>query len=153
MREVRFPLALAAGLVAPAIAATAPAPRLVSIEARLFYERTGKLSKNILPPAKFEGHNTIIGEGDAEEPANDMLVTVGLAIDGDEANSAAPLTIKVSAHGKVLAQRTVKSVLLTKGRAYRSVLVQDGTCAGEIVVEASLGSQHKTAKVVLDCGE
>ena len=125
----------------------------MSVEARLLYERSGKLSKNILPPAKFEGHNIIIGEGDAEEPANDILITVGLAADGDEATTTVPLTIKITARGKVLAQRTVKAVLLTKGRAYRSVLVQDGTCAGEMVVEATLGTQKKTAKVILACGE
>ena len=147
-------LPLVTGLLATsATARTGATIRLVSIEAKLLYERTGKLSKNILPPAKFEGHNTLIGEGDAEEPANDILVTIGLAVDADEATSTAPLVIKVTGNGKTLAQRSLTSILLTKGHAYRSMLVPDATCAGTLVVEAMLGAQKKTAKVVLACGE
>ncbi|HEX9963625.1 MAG TPA: hypothetical protein VGB04_01425 [Allosphingosinicella sp.] len=42
----------------------------------LFYENTGRLSKDISPPVEFTGWNTVIGEGSAEDAADDLLVTV-----------------------------------------------------------------------------
>ena len=80
-----------------ALAAPAAAADRITVEAiqvRLLYEKTGKLSKDIAPPAEFAGHNTIIGEGDAEEPANDVLVTVVLAAPG-EANGEQKLVVAV----------------------------------------------------------
>jgi hypothetical protein len=47
-----------------------------AIRAQLWYPNTGRLSKDILSDKNFVLWNTIIGEGDAEEPSLHTLVTV-----------------------------------------------------------------------------
>jgi hypothetical protein len=128
--------------------------RLEKISIQLFYQTTGSLSTNIAPPAKFHGWNTIIAEGDAREPATDMLVTARLTSKKNEANSSTPLTLSVRAKdGKVLAQRTFNKIFFDGGRSVQAIFVPDSTCAGHIVVEAIFGNVKKTAAVDLNCGE
>lgn len=64
---------LAAMLAAPQAGS---APTVGAFRMQLFYEDSGRLSKDISPPVEFTGWNTIIGEGSAEEAASDLLVTV-----------------------------------------------------------------------------
>jgi hypothetical protein len=49
---------------------------LGAIRAQLWYPNTGRLSKDVLADKGFVLYNTIIGEGDAEEPSLHTLVTV-----------------------------------------------------------------------------
>lgn len=105
--------------------------RLETIGIQLFYQTTGSLSGNIAPPAKFHGWNTIIAEGDAREPARDMLVTARLRSKKDEANSSTPLTLSVTGNdGKVLARRTFDHIFFERGRSVQAIFVPDSTCAG-----------------------
>lgn len=129
-------------------------PKIDAIGIQLFYATTGKLSEDIGPPATFSAHNTIIGEGDAREPATDILVTVRLSIPQKQGNSSIPLMVKVTdAKGKVQATRRFESLFFNDGRTVQAVFVPDATCAGKLTVEASLGKVSKTQKVSLDCGE
>jgi hypothetical protein len=60
----------------------APPPGVVlgDIEVRPFYKETGRLSEDILSRKRdFVFHNTIIGEGDAVEAGDDLLVSVVLS--------------------------------------------------------------------------
>lgn len=129
-------------------------PKIDAIGIQLFYASSGKLSEDIGPPSTFSAHNTIIGEGDAREPATDLLVTVRLSIAQKQGNSSVPLVVKVTdAKGKVQASRRFTSLFFNEGRTVQAVFVPDATCAGKLTVEASLGKVTKTQKVSLDCGE
>jgi hypothetical protein len=128
--------------------------RLDTISIQLFYQTTGSLSRNIAPPAKFHAWNTIIAEGDAREPARDMLVTARLTSKKDEANSSTPMTLSVTGKdGKILAQRTFNHIFFERGHSIQALFVPDSTCAGHIVVEAIFGNAKKTVALDLNCGE
>jgi hypothetical protein len=127
------------------------------VEARLFYEGTGRLSDDLLNRAKeFTGWNTIIGEGSAEEPANDLVVAVRLAsLDGTEKYVAAPVKLAVrNVKGKVIGSRTWKGVLVSKdGAAVLPLWLNDVGCVGELKFTARYNGKTKTGHLALDCGE
>jgi hypothetical protein len=132
------------------------------IEVRLFYKETGRLSENIMrsSPA-FTFHNTIIGEGDAEEAADDLLVSVtmdagkfGTAEENQKYVDAPVELIARDASGKVLGRRVHKGVLTSERGSERKVLwLNDVTCAGHVTLTARFGKQTKTAKLIMGCGE
>lgn len=80
MRLVRAipALVLAVAAAGPAVAAGTPPYRLAGIRAQLVFETTGALSRPIPPGAPL--FNTVIGEGWAGQPADDVLV--GVAVRG-----------------------------------------------------------------------
>lgn len=135
-------------------AAAADRITIEAIQARLLYEGTGTLSQNIAPPAKFQGHNTVIGEGDAKEPASDVLVTVVLAAPG-EANGESDLvvTAKSGKAGRTVASRTfAKPFIGRAGKAHLSVIAANATC-DDLVVTATYGKSRKSARIAFHCGE
>ena len=73
---MRFAAPLLGGLflIVPAGAAMAQVA-VAEIRAQIFLERSGKLSDNLIGANKAL-HNTVIGEGDAGEPAEAVLVTL-----------------------------------------------------------------------------
>lgn len=144
---------VACALPAGPAAARDPEATIEAIEVRLVYQRTpGRLSKNIV--TGFTAWNTIIGEGDAEEPADDLLVSVKLSFPEEEGNSEGPLRVEVSdAKGKVLASRRYGALFFSRKRTVETLLVPNATCAGRLKVTARLGKQVKTAEVALMCGE
>jgi hypothetical protein len=141
---------LAAMLAQPA---PAPAPVVGAFRMHLFYENSGRLSKDISPPVEFTGWNTIIGEGSAEEAANDLLVTV--EVKGPPGESIEqPLIVVARANGKILAQRRFDTLLTTvQGRAYKALWLNDVGCAGRIEVTATIGKSARKSAISLDCGE
>jgi hypothetical protein len=140
--------ALLAAPVAPA-----PAPKVGAFKMQLYYENTGRLSKDISPPVEFSGWNTIIGEGSAEEAANDLLVTVEVKGPPGEFIEM-PLTLVARANGKVLAQRKFDSLLTTaEGRTWKALWLSDVGCAGRIEVTATIGQSTRKSALSLDCGE
>ena len=120
----------------------------------LLYENSGRLSGNIAPPADFTGWNTVIGEGSAEEPANDLLVLVEVVTRGEE-NVVQPLTVVArGARGKLLGQRRFANLLTSgDGRTWKALWLADVGCAGRIDVSATIGRSSRKAAVDLDCGE
>ena len=143
---------LAAMLVQAQHPATA-APRVGAFRMQLFYENSGRLSKDISPPVEFTGWNTVIGEGSAEEAASDLLVTVEVRGPPGELVEQ-PLTLVARAKGKVLAQRRFDSLLTNaQGRTWKALWLNDVGCAGLIEVTATIGRSARKSALSLDCGE
>ncbi|HEU0099785.1 MAG TPA: hypothetical protein VFQ67_13555 [Allosphingosinicella sp.] len=142
-----FVVAMLAAPAAP------PAPGIGAFRMHLFYENSGRLSKDISPPVKFTGWNTVIGEGSAEEAANDLLVTVEVKGPPGEAIEQ-PLILVARAKGKVLAQRRFDSLLTNvQGRTYKALWLSDVGCAGRIEIVATIGRSTRKTAISLDCGE
>jgi hypothetical protein len=143
-------------LAALAAASTAHI-EMSEIQARLFYSDTARLSDDLLARKKpFVFWNTIIGEGDAEENADDMLVSVTLRADeGNEQNIDGPVTIEATDEkGKVLGTRTARNLLTSpRGSTTVGLWLNDVTCAGAVTVQARYADQVKTAVLKMDCGE
>ena len=136
-------------------AATQPAANLTNIRMHLFYEGTGRLSSDLTEAAGgFAGWNVIIGGGDAEEPADDLLVVAEVQ-SPDEKFVKTPLRIIVTnAKGKHLASREFRTFLIPKGgRVYLPVWVPDVGCVGGVKVSVRFGNQRKSETVGLRCGE
>ena len=141
---------LAAMLAAPSAGA---APSVGAFRMQLFYEDSGRLSRDIAPPADFAGWNTIIGEGSAEEAANDLLVTVEVRGPPGEFIEQ-PLTLVARVGGKVLAQRRFDNLLTNgQGRTWKALWLADVGCAGRIEVTATIGRSTRKSAISLDCGE
>lgn len=121
---------------------------------RLWYEGTGSLSRDIAPPTRFILWNTIIGEGDAEENADDALFTIDVRSDGEQNIPGALVLMATDSKGKVLGRRTFTNLLTDKsGNVTKPLWVRDIGCAGKVTFTAQF--RGKSRSVVLDfaCGE
>src|SRR5688572_114818 len=101
---------------------SAHAAEIGRIGAHLVYEETGRLSPDILTQPDFVAWNTVIGEGSAEEPANDLLVMVEVMGGGGQENITGTLEITARGeNGRVLATRSFGESLLTSddGRVWK----------------------------------
>ena len=144
-------------LLAQVDAATPAMIESVYVEARLFYQDTGRLSDNLLVREKpFHGWNTIIGEGDTEEQADDLMVAVRLQTIAREENLiAGPVTLRVTdGSGKILGKRTWRTVLTSgQGGIVLPLWLNDVTCAGNVSMRATYGNKTAVGKLYLFCGE
>lgn len=126
---------------------------LGEIRMHLFYQGTGRLSRDISPPNEFIGWNTSIGAGSAEEYADDLVVVVEVRANGHQFIEQ-PLRIVARNGRRVLAQRSIPDTLTTQaGRAYHVLWIPDATCAGVIRVTASFGRETRSEAIALNCGE
>jgi len=148
-----------------ALLAAGPAPAFAQvtvegIQAQLFLERSGRLSDNLVG-AKKSLHNTVIGEGDAGEPADAVLVT--LAFSGAKnskssdkiARDLASVTVrqKTKTGEKILLRRVYGGFLFGEsGRIHKAFLLDSATCA-PLEIEVKIGRSSKTAKLDFSCGE
>ena len=103
-------------------------------QVRLWYQGTGRLSEDIAPPKAVPLWNSIIGEGAAEENADEALFTVEIRTAGEQ-NVAQPLVLIASDKaGKVLSQRTFKSMMTSEaGAAVMPLWVRNIGCAGTVL--------------------
>lgn len=142
--------------VLPSTGISAPVRATLSNpQVRLWYEETGRLSGNIAPPASVNLWNTCIGEGDAQENANDALFSVEIRTSG-EANVPTPITLSATAsNGKIVARRTFSSTLTsTSGRAILALWVPEIGCGGgEVLFTARMGTAVRTVKLNFEGGE
>ena len=152
---------LAMLIAAPALADGPPraaGPTLGDIRIQLYYKITGTLSANVAPPAHPDFWNTGAGEGDAKEPAEDIVVSVPIRMppgsDMGE-NSEVPLTLTVrNAAGKLLGARTFDFISIPYAQPVWSPLWISGIqCAGKITATAIWGKQRKSTSVTFSCGE
>lgn len=154
LKKLALALPLAALMVAaPAAAKGNPGnARVVAVEAMLLYEETGAMSENIAGNGDFTAFNVIIGEGSAAENASDLVIRA--VIDANEETFLeVPLVIRVvDSDGNVLDSRTIETLLLNQ-RTYRTMLFEDGGCAGEVTIEAKLGTSVKRETLNMMCGE
>jgi hypothetical protein len=142
-------------LLAALAQAVAPVPaELGDIRMHLFYEETGRLSDDISPPRTFAAWNTVIGGGEAEEQANDLLIVTEIRTEGQQ-NVSTPLRVAVrNEAGRVLAERRFDGTLTSEaGRVHLPLWIRDAGCAGIITVTATFGRQTKTETLSLNCGE
>lgn len=130
------------------------------LKAQLFLERSGKFSDNLVGSNK-KYHNTVIGEGDAGEPADAVLVT--LTFEGTKNTRASDKV--ATAMGQVKVSQTTKQgkkILLNRvyggmlfgdnGLAHKAFIVDNATCA-PLEIEAKIGRSVKTATIDFSCGE
>jgi hypothetical protein len=156
MRLIGFGCAAWLVLGAPALAQVA----VQDIRMQLFMERSGKLSDNIVRSGK-AFHNTVIGEGDAGEPAESVLVT--LIVSGPK-NAAASDKIARDMASVTVTQTTKQGpkILLKRayggfrfgpdGRVHKAFWLDNATC-GALEVDVKLGRSRKTEKIDFTCGE
>lgn len=131
-----------------------PPARLGDIRAHLFYEATGRLSPDVSPPREFVAWNTVIGGGEAEEPASDLLIVVELRADGEHFENRPLRILARGERGRLLGERRFDSFYTSaSGRAYRTLWLRDATCAGAIEIVATLGRETKNEQLTLNCGE
>lgn len=130
------------------------------IRAQLFLERSGKLSENLVGSKKAL-FNTVIGEGDAGEPADAILVT--LAFTGAKntkssdkiARDLASITVRQQAKTgeRILLRRVYGGFLFGEtGRIHKAFLLDNATCA-PLEIEVKVGRSRKEAKLDFACGE
>jgi hypothetical protein len=137
-------------IAAAALAAQATAPvasELGDIRMHLFSNRTGRLSDDISPPNSFAGWNTLF-------EADDLVVVAEVRTTGEQFIDR-PLRIVVrGARNRILGQRTIRAILTSEeGRAYLPLYLNDITCAGDIQVTVTYGTQTRTETLSLHCGE
>jgi len=144
---------------APSAHASEPLPegefQVGPIRAHLFYKGSGRLSEDLIarePP--FVAWNTVIGAGDAEEAADDILIVVPVRAN-EEQFSDDPLTIRVTgSDGKLLAERVHSTILTSdEGYAFLPLWASDTTCGGEMTIRATFRSQERTEALAMHCGE
>lgn len=148
-----------AGLAAVAALALAPgaqakpsdAVRLDGLRAQFLYQTTGALSEDLLQTPSFAIWNTVIGEGGAKEPAQDILVSAVLK-SGNAEDLTGKLTLAVISGRKLLSRHTFHGGLMKHGQLVQSILLHDATC-GTIRIEARYGTQRKAATLDMPCGE
>jgi hypothetical protein len=141
-------------LMAAAAGAAMQPVALGEIRMHLFYQGTGRLSPDISPPHPFTAANTIIGEGDAEESADDLLVAVELRSDGQRTIDE-PLHIIVRGEGgAILAERRILSATTSaQGRVWLPLWVPAIGCAGALSVTATFGAQRAVESMSFYCNE
>lgn len=141
-----------------AAAASQPASEPVNaslgeIRMHLVYQETGRLSPDISPPNSFAGHNVIIGEGSAEENANDVLVLAEVRANGHQSFTG-PVAVSARVGRRTIGSRRFNSMLTSNaGRTYLPLYLQDVGCAGNIQVEVRFGRERRTETLSLHCGE
>ncbi len=126
----------------------------------MFLERSGKLSDNIVGTKK-SFHNTVIGEGDAGEPAESVLVTLVITGPRNKTSSdkiardlaSVTVTQQTKQGPKVLLRRAYGGFLFgEQGRVHKAFFLDNATCA-PLEVEVKLGKTRKAVKVDFTCGE
>lgn len=153
-RGLRALYVLGAALLGIGGQIAAAAPTLANPQVRLWYEETGRLSGNVAPPKRVTLWNTCIGEGDAQENANDALFTIDVRSSGEE-NINTPITLVASgASGKIIARRTYTNILTSEaGIAVLALWVPNVGCAGRVVLNARMGTVSKSVTLDFNGGE
>lgn len=139
---------------------TSGAITIKDLQAQLFLEKSGKFSGNVIGSGK-NFHNTVIGEGDAGEPADAVLITI--VFEGTKNTRASDKVASALAQIKISqAGKQGKKILLNKayggmlfgdnGLAHKAIMVDNATCA-PLEIEAKIGKSSKSATIEFNCGE
>jgi hypothetical protein len=135
-------------IAAAAIAAQNPqaASELGQLRAYILSNRTGQFTEDISPPDS-GGHWNRVLEGD------DIVIMQEIRTTGEQYIER-PLRIVARVGSRILAQRTYRGILTTDaGRAYQHLILRDATCAGDIQVTVTYGTQSLTETLQMRCGE
>lgn len=132
--------------------------RVFAIRAQLFYENTGKFSKDILSDPEFSLWNTGAGEGSAEGPSNATLITVEV-IGNDSSPDNLKLELTATGKGGRIIQKKLFDVFIYREiyKFYGSMWVADTPCE-PIKISARLIGKGAAAGVLVKtipfaCGE
>lgn len=137
------------------------APKISAIRAQLFYDASGTFSKDILSVKDFALWNTIIGEGDAEEPSTSTLVTVEIS-GRDVPLDTLKIEITATGRNSRLIQKRLFDVDLYDAREkFYAPLLLNNTGCEEIKISARLVGKSASAasaapvvkKIPFACGE
>ena len=135
------------------------------MRAQLFYEDTGKFSKDVLSDPKFVLWNTIIGEGSAEGPSSSTLVQV--EVTGTPGSYEPLRKVEITARYKVSARagqrsvikRTVPVGILSRsGKFYAPLWLYDTGCdpvevSARLIGQRSSSSSSLRKTIEFRCGE
>ncbi len=135
----------------------APAYRLSAMKAMLFYEHSATFSGDLLSQRGLSLWNTIVGEGDAKEPAHAVLVTVRVT---GEAGSFEPTRrVELAARTEnrvILRQAQDIGVLNAEGRTHVGFWLYGVGCS-KVRLRARLVGQAtespRTGEIPFECGE
>ena len=137
------------------IPASASGLKIEDVRVQLFYENSGTLSEDLTKMKNVALWNTIIGEGDAREPANSFLVNVVLSGKAGSFDHTEKLVVTVfdETIKKSVVQKTFSSFLIEKsGRVIKPVFVENRTCS-PIRITAKSKNSTRTIRLSFDCGE
>jgi hypothetical protein len=152
-------LAIAMGLLAVSgRMAAAQNATIQDIRVQLFYEYTGALSDDLTKRKDLSLFNTMIGEGDAKQPANSFLVAVSVKGQPDTFDKAAALTVTVTTDDKrksKVAEKAFGSGMLfgPEGQVVKAMMVHDRVCAPLIVTAKLKSGASKSVNLPFKCGE
>jgi hypothetical protein len=139
-----------------ALAQDASALQVNRVEAFLVSGQTGKLSANIIDPKQpMTLWNTIIGEGDAGEPANDVLVVVHVQKPPQEAELPT-LSLKAMSRTDqtMLGERKdVYVPFLDQNLGTAVMMLHDVTCIDLDIQVLIADKIIHTAQIPFACGE
>lgn len=156
-------LRLSSGAAIALICSISAADAQVAVEdvrIQIFGERSGAFSENLVGSRK-TFKNTVRGEGDAGEPAEQVLVT--LVFTGPKnsrssdkiARDLASVTVTQSAKTgpRTLLKRAYGGFQFGEsGRYHKAFMLDNATCA-PLEVDVRLGRSRKTAKIDFACDD
>ncbi len=148
-------LVLALGTVAPAFAAPDDGVHIGELRAHLFYQRSGVLSEDLIArKPRFNGWNTAIGEGDAKEPSENLLVVATLVNPGDETFLNEKVILRVTDEMDELVKvKEYNGLLLSdKGTLQLPMWLDSAECLGPITISATFRDKTATGTLDLLCG-
>jgi hypothetical protein len=152
-------VAIALGLLAVSgRMAAAQNAAIEDIRVQLFYEYTGALSDDLTKRKDLSLFNTMIGEGEAKQPANSFLVAVSVKGQPDTFDKAAALTVTVTTDDKrksKVAEKAFGSGILfgPEGRVVKAIFVTDRVCVPLTVTARLKSGSSKTFNLPFKCAE
>ncbi|HRK25062.1 MAG TPA: hypothetical protein PLQ11_08935 [Beijerinckiaceae bacterium] len=131
---------------------------LIDMKVQMFLERSGTWSENLVNTRK-KLHNTVLGQGDAGEPADAVLVT--LVFEGTKNTRGSDklardlaqvkVTQATKAGNKILLNRVYGGFLFgDNGLAHKAFVIDNATCL-PLEIEAKIGRTRKAAKIEFTC--
>lgn len=156
MRKMWVPAMAAGFLLTNGGVALAQNATVESIGVQLFYESNGTLSDDLAKRKELNLWNTMIGEGDAGQPANSFLVTVAVKGAPETFDKAAALTVTATGDKRKnkVAEKVFKGVLFgSEGRVFKAVFVHDWVCAPLTITAKLKSGSSKTFNLPFRCGE
>jgi hypothetical protein len=127
-----------------------------SISVQLFYEYDGTLSDDLTKRQELALWNTMIGEGDAKQPANSFLVTVTVKGAPESFDKAAVLAVTVTGDKRKnkVAEKVFSGILFgSEGRVVKPLFVHDWVCAPVTVTAKLKSGSSKSFNLPFRCGE
>ena len=136
--------------------AFAQATQVQNIGVQLFYEVSGTLSEDVTKTKDFHYLNTLIGEGDAKEPANSFHVTIFLSGKPESFDAKDSVTVTISDENpkkfKPVVRRISGLLFGQSGKLVKAIFVENRVCS-PLTIKARAKQSEKSVKIPFACGE